>query len=291
MPTMRRTIRHRLLGPFWLLVAGLLAAGPSAAAPLQLEGTWYVLVHFRDSATANPDSDRWLDLVWVFSRKGSRLQWTEYPMVVFADTSGRFEARRGNPRSRVLAAWEPNAAQRRTIDRGPTVGQRGSKTKSLSGSNEQGWRTTRRRPPGGSAGSAMVIGYQEKAVIEGLGGLPVFERQDVFGNGTQQTTEGYTLFAVTEIDEKGRLHGRFERDDHRRGRFRMWRTPPMREPTRRARSWEEKQTQMVEDLIERAARGDVDAQRQLRELQALVEGEPLDETDLPSAATPPEEEE
>jgi len=257
---------------------------PSTAAALDLEGTWYVLVHYRDDATANPDSDRWLDRVWVFTRKDSRLHWTEYPMVVFNDTSGRFEAHAGNAHSRVLAAWEPNPGQRKTIEHGPTVGQRGSKTKSLRGSDARGWTSTRRQTPGSAAGSVMVIGYQESVFIEGLDTLPVFERQDVFGNATKKSAEGYTRFTVTEIDEQGQLHGTYERDDHQLGRFRMWRTPPVRKPKGRGSSYDHKQTQFIDELNERARNGDVEAQRLLRDMQTAARSERLDYGSKPSSA-------
>ena len=165
------------------LATGLLAipAPALAAPPVTLEGTWFVLIHYKDPSSANPDATRWLDRVWAFAPKGSRLQWTEYPMVVFDDTAGRFEEARGNPRSRVLDGWEPNASQAETIAAGPRVNSRGSKTKTLRGSDEAGWRSSQRRPQT----SAHVMGYHEQLSIAGLGGgdpLPVFERRDVVGN-------------------------------------------------------------------------------------------------------------
>ena len=98
----------------WILAWAVLAAPASARAEVDLVGTWYVLIHYRDSATNNPDFDRWLDRIWQFEDKGSRMQWTEYPIVVYQDQSGRFERFRG-VRSRVLAYWEPNANQRSQI--------------------------------------------------------------------------------------------------------------------------------------------------------------------------------
>ena len=126
----------------WLCGAALLTPPQVRAedvARVDLIGSWFVLIHYRDSATANPDSDRWKDRVWTFEMKGSRLHWTDHPIVVFGDTSGRFEARGGNRRARVLAAWQPNEAQRQEIQAGLRVNSRGAKTKSLRGSFESGW--------------------------------------------------------------------------------------------------------------------------------------------------------
>ena len=77
----------------WLLALALaLGAAPATASePVDLVGTWHVLVHYTDSSAADTEVLRWDDRIWVFKRKGSRLSWTEYPIVVFNDRSGRFE--------------------------------------------------------------------------------------------------------------------------------------------------------------------------------------------------------
>jgi hypothetical protein len=192
---------------------------------IDLEDTWFVLIHYRDDATANPDSDRWADLVWTFKHKGTRLEWAEYPLVVFEDTSGRFEPIAGNPRSRVLAKWEPNEAQSSTIRGGPRVNERGAKVKTLKGSNARGWKSSSRM----TTTSAMVVGYHENLTIETKSGKPVFIRQDILGNAHKISGEGMTRYETTKVLHGGRtLEGLYLRDEHRQGTFRMWRTAPVR---------------------------------------------------------------
>jgi hypothetical protein len=203
----------------------LAAARPATAEPLDLEGTWYVLIHYQDPKTANPDSMRWKDVVWIFARKGSRLEWSEYPLVVFEDTTGRFERIGGNPRSRVLAAWEPNPAQREAIDDGPRVNTRGMRVKTLKGSDARGWTSPRRM----ASASPSVMTYQENLTIDGLDALPRFLRQDVVGNAATASSSGGTRYEVESVEAGGRrLAGRYERDGRQRGVFRMWRTKPVR---------------------------------------------------------------
>lgn len=197
-----------------------------ADEPVDILGAWYVLVHYRDTKTANPNADRWLDLVWVFSIKGSRLEWQQYPLVVFEDTSGRFEAIPGNPRARSLRAWEPNSAQLAVIDGGPHVNPRGARTKSLRGSPERGWKTVDRTSGGMGAN---VIGYSESLRIEQPTTLPVFVRTDTLGNAYKTSGEGATIYETTEVRDGGNtLIGRYERDGHKQGVFRLLRTPPPR---------------------------------------------------------------
>ncbi len=225
-PRPPRARRARLALALLLGVFAALPATTARAEELDILGAWYVLIHYRDEHTANPTADRWLDLVWVFSMKGSRLEWQEYPLVVFEDAAGRFEPIPGNPRARSLRAWEPNRAQLAVIDGGPHVNPRGAKAKTLKGSPERGWRTVDR--PSASAGVNMV-GYTEKLRIEDPTGLPVFTRSDTLGNAYKSSGEGRTVYETTEVRNGGdTLIGRYDRDGHRRGVFRLRRTPPPR---------------------------------------------------------------
>ena len=177
-----------LLGCALLLAV---AVAPAARA-VELEGTWYVLVHFQDSETSKPDAWRWDDRVWRFTRKGDRLEWTENPIVQFDDDSGRFEAMRGGRAARVIAAWEPNPAQLADIQDGLAVNSRGSKTKTLNaGADGTSWSSGR----GSAADSAMVITYSETWSIEGLPDAPVFTRVDSMGGASAESMEGSTRYA------------------------------------------------------------------------------------------------
>jgi murein DD-endopeptidase MepM/ murein hydrolase activator NlpD len=203
-------------------IAALLVAllCPAAASAVDLEGTWYVLVHFQDEATNKPDQWRWDDRVWTFTRKGDRLEWTEYPIVQFDDDTGRFEAQRGGRAARVLGAWEPNASQLADIQDGLAVNSRGSKTKTLR-TTDAGARGG--AGEGGGAESAMVITYSESWSITGLPDLPAFTRDDSMGGASAEEMSGSTQYR-TESSDGGELRGTFERDGTRKGRFRMLRT-------------------------------------------------------------------
>lgn len=227
MPRSRPGLRSLCLALAIATVLGLSLSGRSAhAEPLDLTGTWFVLIHYRDPGTANPDATRWKDFVWVFTQRGSRLEWTQYPIVVFDDDSGRFETLGDNPRSRVLAGWEPDAAQLQTLADGPQVNPRGKGTKSLRGSDAQGWKSVSRMV----ATSASVLGYQENVSIEGLNDLPRFVREDVVGNALSSSKGGGTRYEVESVEQGGQqLRGRYERDGRQKGTFRMWRTAPIRD--------------------------------------------------------------
>lgn len=202
-----------------VLVAALVAAGPAGA--VDLEGTWHVLVHYTDANSSSPEQMRWQDRIWVFEHKGSKLRWTEYPIVVFANEEGRFERRASGQYARVLGAWEPSPVQLENIKSGLRINTRGSRQKSLRGSDEDGWHSTARA----RATSASVITYQENWSIEGAGKLPVFRQDDVMSSLRAEELEGVTLYETTGVEEDGNvLVGRFDRDGSRKGTFRMTRS-------------------------------------------------------------------
>ena len=98
-------MRRVALG-FAVVVA--LADLPAIARAVDLEGYWYVLVHYQDKDTNKPEAWRWEDRVWRFHKTGDRLEWTDWPIVSLRDETGRFEtlsrqprgARRSRPGSR-----------------------------------------------------------------------------------------------------------------------------------------------------------------------------------------------
>jgi len=205
-------------------LAALLLAAPSgpAAAAVDLEGTWYVLVHYQDAASGKPEAWRWDDRVWRFRPSGDALEWTEFSIVVFDDESGRFEALGGSRAARVVAAWEPSPAQLADIRDGLQVNSaRGVKTKTL------------RAGAGGELASgvaaategAAVLSYTEDWRIEDPGALPVFVREDSLGGASAESMEGRTEYRTEQVAADGsELSGRFERDGTRVGRFRMIRS-------------------------------------------------------------------
>jgi hypothetical protein len=200
-----------------VLAAFALSAAPAAA--LDLVGTWHVLVHFKDSATTHPERERWEDRVWEFAMEGDRLRWSDYPIVVFSDETGRFEQDGGNRASRVLHFWEPNEAQLAQIRGGLEINHRGSRTKTLRRAPDGGWTSGEGRP---AYQSARFITFTELWSITGSPDRPVFSFDDVMGSATPKSFEGRTVYETESVEAGGQaLRGRFERDGTRIGAFHM----------------------------------------------------------------------
>lgn len=227
----RRRAQHLA---FAVALALALVAGPARAESeaVDLIGSWHVLIHFTDDHTHDPTQMRWDDRVWVFEKVGSRLRWSEYPIVVFSDKTGRFEARGAVRAARMLHAWEPNEAQRAEIARGIPVGKRGGKQKTLRKRGD-GWESTSRA----TAASASVVSYVENWSIGDPTGKPIFRREDVLGSEETENLEGVTQYRTTEVSDGGNeLRGSFQRDESRRGTFRMVRSGAAKELTGRTNS-------------------------------------------------------
>jgi hypothetical protein len=213
----------------WLaLLLAVLAPGAARAVGADdLVGAWHVLVHYQDAGTENPEAKRWEDRIWVFERVGDQLRWTDYPIVVFDDDTGRFEAIGGNRASRVLDYWEPNAAQQEQIRQGLAINSRGSRSKTLSGSDAKGWSSARKS--GAGYKSSRFITYEETWNIDGMPDKPRFERQDSMGSGGSDDFEGRTLYETDTVESGGDvLRGRFDRDGQRKGTFRLQRSGEVR---------------------------------------------------------------
>ncbi|MBW2493749.1 MAG: hypothetical protein JRE43_03270 [Deltaproteobacteria bacterium] len=203
------------------LLACLAALGPAAARAEtpELSGAWHVLVHYTDSASADADRERWDDRAWVFERRGDRLRWTEYPIVVFDDESGRFEAGGADRAARIPHYWEPDADQLADIEDGLAVNQRGVTSVTLRRA-EQSWVSA----PESALSSASTIRYVESRRIDLAAQGPIFRREDALRSERAEDLVGATIYTTREIADGGRrLRGDFERDGTQRGTFAMTR--------------------------------------------------------------------
>jgi hypothetical protein len=229
------------------LCGGALSARTAAAEPsVELPGTWHVLIHYRDDTAHDTKQLRWDDRLWVFLRDAKGLEWSEYPIVVFQDETGRFE-KSPTGLHRVVGAWEPSPEQLAEIKSGLEYNTRGTKTKTLHGSDADGWSSGTRGP---APTAANVITYSETWSVGGLPSKPVFTRDDVLGSASVEHMEGRTQYVTQSVEEGGNLlRGSFERDGTRHGTFIMRRageskitegsgkTPNQREIERFYQTW------------------------------------------------------
>ena len=186
----------RLVVCSFFLFAGA-ALGQEA---VEIEGEWYVLVHFSEAGPGGARIDDFRDAVWRFERRGERLDWTVYSEIGFRDESGRYEQVRGE-RARIAHAWWPTAPQLGEIRSGLSLVERTARKRTLRRNGRDGWRSG----SGPRPGSASAVAYGETWSIEGLGEMPVFERSASLDSGRASALSGVTRFEA-ESRRPGRPH-------------------------------------------------------------------------------------
>jgi hypothetical protein len=222
MPFSEKVVHTRFLWAARVSLLGVVFACSSAAMAadheIQLTGAWHVTIHFRDDASENPDTDRWDDKLWRFAQRGSRLEWAEFPIVIFNDRSGRFETHDGARERRILHSWEPNEEQLEEIRSKLLVNPRGAKSKGMRGTVKRGYKTV-----GGLRDeSSSVIGYSETWYVDGLPSMPVFTRDDTLGSGSTENIQGRTRYTAEAVNRDGsEVTGSYVRDGSKQGTFTM----------------------------------------------------------------------
>jgi hypothetical protein len=184
-----------------------------------LFGAWHVLVHYRDAASSDAERERWDDRAWVFEREGDRLRWTEYPIIVFDDETGRFEKDGANRAFRIPHHWQPDEAQLADIKNGLAVNERGMAAATLRRS-EGSWVSA----PKQATSSASMIRYVESWRVDPAAEGPIFKREDSLRSERAEDLTGVTIYTTRAVADDGRrLRGDFERDSTQHGAFTMTR--------------------------------------------------------------------
>jgi hypothetical protein len=122
----------------------------------------------------------------------------------------------------VLEFWEPNAAQLAQIQEGLEINPRGSRSKTLRGSDGEGWTSGKKK---GGYQSARFITFEEIWQITGMPDRPTFIRDDVLGSVATEDVEGRTIWEGESVESNGDvIRGRYDRDGTRIGTFRLQRS-------------------------------------------------------------------
>jgi hypothetical protein len=211
------------------------SATAGEASQLELAGAWHILVHYREAVRESVSNEvghasesdasgtpveQWEDRIWRFEIEGSRLRWTDYPIAIFATTTGRFQEIAGRT-ALTQQFWRPNPQQLEEIASGLATRGNQARTKTLRKSRDASYRSG----GGMRTQSTSVVGYQEDWTIAALDDLPVFTQSASMTSGRSDRLEGDTEYRVSEIRDGGSLViGHFRRDDRRRGTFEMRRT-------------------------------------------------------------------
>ncbi len=138
----RASGQGRLAGALCGLLVAALATTASAAdetdfTQLDLSGSWYVLIHYKDSRSEDKSLEKFKDFAWVIEQSDGKMKVEEYPYVVFDE--GSEELRRFAMRSH--KTWEPEGGVLANLRRNVDVSSRAMRKKKLEGSVAEGYKS------------------------------------------------------------------------------------------------------------------------------------------------------
>jgi hypothetical protein len=141
------------IGLIVLTGCALLAAPRLALAEdlsnLDLNGEWYVLIHYKDASSEDKSITKFKDFAWSIRQQPASLELDEYPYVLFDE--GSEEIRRADMRGH--KPWQPEGLVLDALREHVDVSTRAMRSKKLDGSTKTGMKSL---PPAGSSGGATM---------------------------------------------------------------------------------------------------------------------------------------
>lgn len=200
------------------LVIGWRVAADTEDADLSkvdLAGSWYVLIHYKDDDSVDKSITKFKDLVWTIEQKSDSMSFEEYPYVVFPDNQELLR------RSAMIEhlPWEPDDSTWERIREALEVSSRAMKKKRLGGSVADGYSSSAGQKTGGFTTMTFETTWRVRFAPEAIR----IEIVDVLGGAGLEGMEGATVYEVRERLGKDELRGRYDRDTLH-GTFRMVRS-------------------------------------------------------------------
>ncbi len=119
------------------LLASPLRAADADFAQADLNGAWYVLIHYTDARAENKDAKRFKDFAWTIEQTANTITWEYYPFVFFGEDSE--QVRRHAMKQ--ATAWEPSASDWAAVRSAVDVSSRALQRKRMTGSTSQGFKS------------------------------------------------------------------------------------------------------------------------------------------------------
>ncbi len=208
-----------------LLVApalALLATGPQGVAPAQglqsldLSGEWYVLLHYKDSKSADPSITKFKDLSWSIRQDEQQIVWKENPYVIFdegTEVERRYKMRAHEP-------WQPEGLVLGLLRKHVDVSERAERSKRLRGSVDEGFRSL----PPISTGAANTLSFTRDWKLDfGEDKVRIVIVDSLGGSELLGEMEEATVFEITERGPDDELLGTYS-EGTKSGTLRMIRS-------------------------------------------------------------------
>jgi hypothetical protein len=202
--------------------AGAEAAGAPGAdfTKVDLSGSWYVLIHYKDSQSEDKSITKFKDFAWTIEQTANTLTWEHYPYVMFPEDAElvRRQAMRGH------TAWEPDDGQWARVKTALDVSSRALTRKRMTGSPETGWKSLAPLGSGGLNTMSFTRNWDIGVAPEKISIVIVDSLSGATGLGG---IEESTTYEIREQVAPGEFRGTYE-EGTKRGTFRMVRTAERR---------------------------------------------------------------
>lgn len=200
-----------------LLAAALLfGSAPASAVDLSnadLNGHWYILVHYKDDRSEDKSITKFRDAVWSIKQDENKVKINSYPYVFFSE--GDELIRRNNMMNHV--AWSPDERIWGEIREFVRVSDRGSKVKTLKGGEAQVFESN----PGGGGGFGMntLTFTQNWKLTFAPDSIRVDITDSLSGSGGLAGMDETITYLITERVSDDEFRGKYD-DPTRHGK--MW---------------------------------------------------------------------
>ncbi len=206
------------------LSLALLAPGARAAdadfSKADLNGSWYVLIHYTDSGSENKDAKRFKDFAWTIEQTSNTITWEYYPFVFFGEDSElvRRQAMKD------ATAWEPTEAEWASVREAVDVSSRALQRKRMTGSNAAGWKSL---APLGSGGLNTMSFSRNWQVSFEPDRVSIVIVDSLSGSGGLEGMEEAISYELRERVSADEYRGTYSEGD-KRGTLRMVRSAERR---------------------------------------------------------------
>jgi hypothetical protein len=208
------------LGLSLALAASVARADDADFSKADLNGSWYVLIHYTDAGAENKDAKRFKDFAWTIEQTANTITWEYYPFVFFGEDAElvRRQAMKD------ATPWEPSASEWAGVRVALDVSSRAMQRKRMTGSPAEGFKSL---APLGSGGLNTMSFSRNWDVTFKPDRVSIVIVDALSGSGGLEGMEEAITYEITERVAPDEYRGTYAEGD-KRGTLRMVRSAERR---------------------------------------------------------------
>jgi hypothetical protein len=202
------------------LVASAARADDADFSKADLNGSWYVLIHYTDAGAENKDAKRFKDFAWTIEQTANTITWEYYPFVFFGEDSEPVRRQA----MKEATPWEPSASEWAAVRQAVDVSSRALQRKRMTGTAAQGFKSL---APLGTGGLNTMSFSRNWDVTFKPEKVSIVIVDSLSGSGGLEGMEEATIYEINERASADEYRGTYTEGD-KRGTLRMVRSAERR---------------------------------------------------------------